>query len=102
MDASDERELRVLRRVFASKNTKAAKNLALVRVEGRISGIQPKGRVTLTLHEIPHPDSPFATDIADIMSVALRHAEERRERLGYSKLLGVFFDGKAWQAKLEI
>ncbi|EPZ47891.1 MULTISPECIES: hypothetical protein [Alicyclobacillus] len=96
-----EEEARILRRVVRRENRKQLKKGETIRVEGRLNGIRQSGIVTLTLLEIPQPDSMFAEDISELTNLALRHAHERCERLRYKKVLGVHFDGKVWSAKLE-
>lgn len=101
LDRTESEELQVLRRVMTKAHKKVSKHDA-VRVEARMKGIKPDGTVTLVLQEIPPPDTAFAKDIAALVDVALRHAHERCERLGYKKVLGVRCDGKQWEAKLEL
>ena len=101
MEKTETEELRVLRRVVTKANKKGSKADS-VRVEARMKGIQPDGTVTLVLYEIPPPESSFAKDISTLVDIALRHAQERCERLGYQKVLGVRCDGKQWEAKLKL
>lgn len=102
IESPDQRELRILRRVVTHRNKQVDAKKEMVRVEARVKGIQANSTATLVLYEVPPPDSTFASDVADMAEVALRHAQDRCERLGYSKLLGVNYDGKMWYAKLEI
>jgi hypothetical protein len=91
----------VLRRVVTKAHKRDSKT-DTVRVEARMKGILPNGTVTMVLHEIPPPESSFAKDVSTLVDIALRHAGERCERLGYKKVLGVRCDGKQWEAKLEL
>lgn len=101
MDRSEEEELRILRRVVTKAHKKENK-MESVRVEARMKGILPSGTVTLILHEIPLSDSSFAKDVSTLVDIALRHAQDRCDQLGYKKVLGVRCDGKQWEAKLEL
>jgi hypothetical protein len=96
-----EEELRILRRVVAHKQAKAMKK-PVVRVESRTNGALAEHRVTLILYEVPPPEGVQAKHLAELAEVALRRAQEHCQKLGYSKLLGVRFNGKTWEAKLQI
>lgn len=100
-ERSAQDEVRILRRVFNKENRKNVKN-DVVHVDARLNGLKTTVTVTTRLLEIPQPDTSFATDMEDLVKLAQKHAYERCERLGYTRVLGVYFDGKTWSAKLQM
>ncbi|WP_157076359.1 hypothetical protein [Alicyclobacillus kakegawensis] len=90
-----------MRRVVAHKQAKVTKN-PVVRVESRMDGVRAEYRVTLILYEVPPPDGVQAKELANVANVALRRAQDHCRKLGYSKVLGVRFNGKTWEAKLQV
>jgi len=93
-------ELRILRRVVSKKQEKQNKGPSI-----RIRSFQ-KGRaqpfvLTRPLFEVPPPDSNFEEDVARLVDIAYRHAEERCRNLGYDRILSIAFNGKVWEAQLE-
>ncbi|SFU96058.1 hypothetical protein SAMN05421543_11593 [Alicyclobacillus macrosporangiidus] len=101
MERSEAEELRILRRVVAHKQAKLHKR-PVVRVESRMNGPIVEHRATLVLYEVPPPMGVQANELAELANVALRRAQDHCSRLGYSKVLGVRFNGKAWEAKFQI
>ena len=100
MERTEEEELRILRRVMKNKQKKATKGLKGVRVDARVNGIQLNTTVTIPIVEVPLPETLSSDDIQKYSMAALRHAKKYCEELGYKKVTGIRFTGKAWEATL--
>jgi hypothetical protein len=103
LERSEQEELRILRRVQTIKSKKKNKDTNDVHsVAVYEKGINAEVIVTIILHEVAPLDSSIASDAVKLVETARRHAKERCERLGYKKVVGVYFNGESWQAKLKI
>lgn len=97
-------EIRVLRKKFKEQHKKDCglkEESDPIRLDMRIKGPLNTTIVTLVLNEVPRLDSALSNDMDDLKVVARRVAEERKQNLGYKRLLNVYFTGKEWQAKFE-
>ena len=101
MERTEQEELRILRRVMAHKQAKSSKK-PIVRVESKMNGLMMNYIVTIILYEVPSPESILPDNITEITSLAIRRAQEHATKLGYSQVLGVRYNGKAWEARLKI
>lgn len=101
LDPLEREELRKLRHVITAKNQKA--NQANdIKITARWKGPMTDALIAVPLHEIPPPDSWLRNDVAVMLQIVQRHAQERCEQMGYKAVESVYFDGKRWQAKFKL
>lgn len=102
VDRTLEEEVRILRRVVARQMSKVVDGELIVRVQGKVKGINPETNIELRLLEVPPPDSILPAELPQFTNLAFQSAERKREQLGYKKVVSVDFDSKSWKAKFEV